>query len=54
MGDFNPAMLAEDLKSLGFRLHENVSPKDIERYYLKGRKDNVPIMGTLYVQLLNN
>ena len=39
MGGFNPARLAEDLKSLGFRLHGNVTPKDIERYYLKGLKD---------------
>jgi O-methyltransferase involved in polyketide biosynthesis len=36
---FNPASLAENLTSLGFRLHENLSPKDIEERYLHERPD---------------
>lgn len=34
---FNPSTLAKDLKSLGFRLYENLSPEDIERRYLQRR-----------------
>jgi methyltransferase (TIGR00027 family) len=36
---FNPSRLAEDLTTLGFRLHENLSPKDIEERYLHERPD---------------
>ena len=36
---FNPASLAEDLTALGFRLHENLSPADIEERYLQERPD---------------
>jgi methyltransferase (TIGR00027 family) len=36
---FNPSKLAEDLTTLGFRLHENLSPADIEERYLLGRPD---------------
>jgi methyltransferase (TIGR00027 family) len=36
---FKPSTLAEDLKSLGFRLYENLSPDDIERLYFQGRMD---------------
>jgi methyltransferase (TIGR00027 family) len=39
MGGSDSSMLAEDLESLGFQLHENVSPTDIKRCYLKGRKN---------------
>jgi len=34
---FNPSRLAEDLTTLGFHLHENLSPADIEERYLKER-----------------
>jgi methyltransferase (TIGR00027 family) len=34
---FNPSNLAEELASLEFSLQENLSPKDIEKYYFKGR-----------------
>lgn len=37
--DFDPYMLAEDLKRLGLRLHENLSPSDIQRRYFRGRTD---------------
>jgi hypothetical protein len=36
---FNPASLAGDLTALGFRLQENLSPKDIEERYLQERQD---------------
>jgi methyltransferase (TIGR00027 family) len=36
---FNPSRLAEDLSTFGFRLHENLSPKDIEKRYLHERPD---------------
>jgi methyltransferase (TIGR00027 family) len=36
---FNPSRLAEDLTILGFRLHENLSPEDIEERYLQERPD---------------
>src|SRR5665647_2967877 len=36
---FNPSILAEDLRSLGLRLYENLSSDDIERLYFKGRTD---------------
>jgi methyltransferase (TIGR00027 family) len=36
---FNPSNLAEELASLGFSLQENLSPKDIEEHYFKGRTD---------------
>jgi len=39
MGGFDPSRLAEDLESLGFCLHENVNPANIERCYLQGRTD---------------
>ncbi len=39
MGGFDPSSLTEDLESLGFRLHENVFPADIERCYLQERTD---------------
>jgi hypothetical protein len=32
---FNPLTLAEDLASLGFQLHENLSHDDIEERYFK-------------------
>jgi methyltransferase (TIGR00027 family) len=35
----NPLTLAEDLANLGFRLDENLSPKDIEKRYFQGRTD---------------
>jgi methyltransferase (TIGR00027 family) len=38
-GGFIPYRLDEDLARLGFRLKENLSPKDIEECYLKGCKD---------------
>jgi methyltransferase (TIGR00027 family) len=34
---FNPSTLAEELASLGFQLHEDLSPTDIEGRYLQGR-----------------
>jgi hypothetical protein len=36
---FNPSELAENLESLGFHLFENLSPVNIEIFYLKGRMD---------------
>jgi methyltransferase (TIGR00027 family) len=36
---FNPSTLAEDLARLGYRLHENLTPADIEERYFKGRMD---------------
>ncbi len=36
---FNPSRLAENLTTLGFRLHENLSPADIEERYLQERPD---------------
>ena len=36
---FNPSRLAEDLTTLGFRLHENLSPAEIEDRYFQGHKD---------------
>ena len=41
MSGFNPSRLAEDLKSLGFRLQENLSPVNIEGRYFKGRTDGL-------------
>ena len=34
---FNPSTLAEELASLGFQLHEDLNPTDIEGRYLQGR-----------------
>jgi methyltransferase (TIGR00027 family) len=36
---FDPASLAADLASLGFRLEENLSPSDIEARFFAGRPD---------------
>jgi hypothetical protein len=36
---FDPSRLAEDLKSLGFRLQEDLSPVNIEEPYFKGHID---------------
>jgi len=36
---FNPVTLEEEIASLGLRLHDNLSPEDIEKRYFKGRKD---------------
>ncbi|MGI6649008.1 MAG: class I SAM-dependent methyltransferase [Bacillota bacterium] len=36
---FDPVTLAADLKSLGFHLHENLSPADIQELYFQGRTD---------------
>lgn len=36
---FNPPTLAADLERIGLRLHENLSPADIEKRYFKGRTD---------------
>jgi methyltransferase (TIGR00027 family) len=36
---FDPSTLAKDIASLGLRLHENLSPEDIEKRYFQGRKD---------------
>jgi len=36
---FNPSTLGEELASLGFRLHENLSPANIEERYFQGRTD---------------
>jgi hypothetical protein len=36
---FNTESLAENLTSLGFRLHENLSPAEIEERYFQGHKD---------------
>ena len=41
MSGFNPSRLAEDLKSLGFCLQENLSPVNIEERYFKGRTDGL-------------
>lgn len=35
----NPSALAENLARLGLRLHQNLSPSDIEARYFKGRTD---------------
>jgi len=35
----NPSTLAEDLSSLGFHLHENLSPEDIQERYFQGCTD---------------
>ena len=34
---FNPSTLGDELTWLGFSLKENLSPKDIEEHYFKGR-----------------
>ena len=36
---FNPSTLDEALSSLGFHLHANLSPADIEELYFQGRTD---------------
>jgi len=36
---FDPSMLAEDLERLGLRLHEDLSPSDIQGRYFQGRTD---------------
>ncbi len=36
---FDPSTLATDLASLGLRLHENLSPTDIQERYFQGRTD---------------
>ncbi|GAX88852.1 class I SAM-dependent methyltransferase [Effusibacillus lacus] len=36
---FDPSTLALDLASLGYRLHENLSPSDIQERYFQGRTD---------------
>lgn len=36
---FDPSMLAADLARLGLRLHEDLSPTDIEERYFQGRTD---------------
>lgn len=36
---FDPSTLAVDLESLGWRLHENLSPTDIQERYFQGRTD---------------
>lgn len=36
---FDPSTLAADLASIGLRLHENLSPSDIEGRYFQGRTD---------------
>ncbi len=36
---FNPSTLKENIKISGLSLHENLSPKDIENRYFRGRKD---------------
>lgn len=36
---FDPSTLAIDLASLGWRLHENLSPSDIKKRYFHGRTD---------------
>jgi methyltransferase (TIGR00027 family) len=41
MSGFNPSSLAENLKNLGFRLQENLSPVNIEERYFKGRTDGL-------------
>jgi methyltransferase (TIGR00027 family) len=37
---FNPITLDEYLEKLGLRLHENLSPADIEKRYFQGRMDD--------------
>lgn len=37
---FDPSALKEDLTRLGLRLHENLSPADIEERYFQGRTDD--------------
>ncbi|HZD60800.1 MAG TPA: class I SAM-dependent methyltransferase [Anaerolineae bacterium] len=37
---FKPSTLATDIAALGLRLHENLSPADIEARYFQGRTDN--------------
>lgn len=37
---FDPSTLALDLSSLGFRLHENLSPSDIQKRYFQGITDS--------------
>ncbi|WP_019124017.1 class I SAM-dependent methyltransferase [Brevibacillus massiliensis] len=37
---FDPSTLAVDLSDAGFRLHENLSPSDIQNRYFQGRTDN--------------
>ncbi len=41
MSGFNPSRLAEDLKSLGFLLQEDLGPVNIEERYFKGRTDGL-------------
>jgi methyltransferase (TIGR00027 family) len=41
MSGFNPSRLAEDLKSLGFLLQEDLGPVNIEERYFKGRIDGL-------------
>jgi methyltransferase (TIGR00027 family) len=41
MSGFNPSRLAEDIKSLGFRLQEDLSPVNIEERYFKRRTDGL-------------
>jgi len=36
---FAPSLLAAELASLGLRLHEDLSPTDIQEIYFKGRTD---------------
>jgi O-methyltransferase involved in polyketide biosynthesis len=36
---FNPSTLGEDIKTLGFRLYENLSSVDIEELYFQGCTD---------------
>jgi len=36
---FNPSTLAEDIANLGLRLHENLSPTEIEERYFQERTD---------------
>ncbi len=37
--NFDPSTLVLDLESSGFRLHENLSPSDIQERYFQGRTD---------------
>jgi hypothetical protein len=36
---FNKLSLADNPKTLGFGLHDNLSPRDIKKCYLQGRTD---------------
>lgn len=36
---FDPSMLAADIKRLGLRIQDNLSPADIEELYFQGRTD---------------